>query len=146
VFGHSTLNGSHRVSHKSYFVPGRKSYRYSPSNIYLTFVSVKSLLESKEYVDSKKKIESAIKVYSESMGYLTATMSAELLRHEKDERREKIINWIWKEDYSQKHKMLHENRVPHTGIWFLETAAYKDWRNGTGSKILICTGIRKISF
>lgn len=143
---HCTLDGSDRVSHKSYFVPWRKSLKYSPSDIDLTFVSVKSLLGTKEYADSKKKIESAIRTYSESMGYLTATMTAELLRHDKDERREKIINWIWKGDFSTKHKMLHENRVPHTGIWFLETAAFMDWRNGTGSKILICTGIRKISF
>lgn len=112
-------------------------------SINLTFASVISLLGSKEYVDSKEKVERAIKSYSESMGYLTATMTAELLHHDKDERREKIINWIWEGDSWQRHKMLREKRVPNTATWFLESAAFKDWRLGTGSHLLLCIGIRK---
>lgn len=79
----------------------------------------------------------------DSMGLLTAVMTAELLQHDKMERREKILAWLWKGDYWKRHKNLRDRRVPKTGKWFLECDRFKDWRNGLGSPLLLCLGMGK---
>jgi hypothetical protein len=82
------------------------------------------------------------------MGFLTAKMTAELLLHDKDEKREKMLNWVSSGDDVnwRRHWDLHNRRVPGTGKWFLESVQYNDWRKGKGSPVLFCPGIRTSSF
>lgn len=63
----------------------------SPSREYNV---VKSLFDGKEFDETKNAIDTTTQNYKESMGFLTATMTAELLHRNKDERREQILNWL----------------------------------------------------
>ena len=78
------------------------------------------------------------------MGFLTAQMAAQLLLHDKDENREKMLNWLSSGDDInwQRHWDLHKRHVPGTGKWLLESDQFKDWQKGEGSPLLFCTGIR----
>jgi len=78
------------------------------------------------------------------MGFLTAQMAAQLLLHDKDENREKMLNWLSSGDDInwQRHWDLHKRRVPGTGKWLLESVQFQDWREGKGSPLLFCPGIR----
>ena len=79
------------------------------------------------------------------MGYLTASMTFQLLRHEKNEKRQKMLKWIWRDDYWKSHNYRRAKRAPHTGGWFLKCTPFTEWRDGIGSKILCCPGIRTVS-
>jgi hypothetical protein len=78
------------------------------------------------------------------MGYLTVSMTAELLHHSKDEKREKMLDWVWKGDYWSKQKNLRDRRVANTGKKFLEDDQIKEWRSRTDKPFLICLGIREL--
>lgn len=80
------------------------------------------------------------------MGSLTATMTLELLRHDKDDKREKILKWLWEGDKWQwnRHKFLRENRVADTGRWFLCCKSFRDWCSDVGSPVLLCPGLRML--
>lgn len=104
--------------------------------------SGRSVFGSGNFRAAKKNIEESASRYKDSMGYLTVSMTAELLHHDKDEKREKILDWVWKGDYWTKHKNLRDRRVPNTGKGFLADERIQAWRTGTGNPILICLGIR----
>lgn len=110
-------------------------------SVILIFI-VKNFLEGKEFVVSKRNIDAAAKEYRAQMGFLNVSMTYELLRHDKNEKREKILTWLWKEDYWKRHKNIRERRVSNTGKWFLQSNAFRDWRHGVGSHILVSYGIR----
>jgi hypothetical protein len=78
------------------------------------------------------------------MGFLTAKMTAQLLLHDKNEEREKILNWLSSgDDISwRRHWDIRRRRAAGTGKWFLESAQFKSWRKGIGSPVLFCPGIR----
>jgi hypothetical protein len=80
--------------------------------------------------------------YSASMGYLTAIMGRDLLQNDKKETRQKILKWLSKLDYWQRHKDLQTRRTPDTGTWVLVTEEFKGWQAGLGVRSLICHGIR----
>lgn len=104
--------------------------------------AVKTFFGGKEFATAKQSIDDAATRYKDSMGYLTITMTAELLHHDKDDKREKVLEWVWKGDYWKRHKNIRDRRVANTGKGFLESDAVKAWRTGTGSQSLICLGIR----
>ena len=83
-----------------------------------------------------------IQKYSESTGYLTMTMGAKLLANHKTEKRQKVLDWLWKGDYWQRHEELVKTRVQDTGKWFLESAEFKNSVASDVSLSLICHGIR----
>jgi len=95
-----------------------------------------------DFDNEKKKIEKTITEYSASMGYLTAIMGRELLANDKREMRQKILKWLSKFDYWQRHKDLQTKRVATTGTWIFDCNEYQDWRTGKDSRFLICYGIR----
>lgn len=105
-------------------------------------ISVKNLFGGTDFTDAKQSIDSAVRRYSESMGFLTATMTAELLLHDMSDRREKILSWLWKGDYWKRHEQLRDQRVASTGVWFLESENFKSWTLGGESPVLICQGMR----
>lgn len=108
--------------------------------------SVKKAFGDYDFDTLRSNIEEAIKVYQTSMGTLTATMTLELLRHDKDDKREKILNWVWGGDKWQwqwnRHKFLRENRVANTGRWFLSCKPFREWCSGVNSPLLFCPGLR----
>jgi hypothetical protein len=77
------------------------------------------------------------------MGFLTATMTAELLLHDKSERRNNILDWLWTGDNWKRHKFLRDRRVANTGTWFLEAESFKKWSCGE-NPVLICLGMRTV--
>jgi hypothetical protein len=94
------------------------------------------------FVDAKRKIEKMIEVYLASMNALAVTMGGELLRHDKTEKRQKILEWVWSADTWLKHGDLKRRRIPNTGTWILENHDFKKWFTGEGPRFLICHGIR----
>jgi hypothetical protein len=105
----------------------------------------KQFLKGNEFGFAKAGVEEAIKVYTSSMGYLTATMTVELLRQDRENNKHQILNWIWTGDTWKKHKFLHQKRVPGTGEWVLNSSEFKSWDSGDQSTSLICHGIRTCS-
>jgi hypothetical protein len=105
------------------------------ANVGIGFASVR-------FHAAKRKLEDAATRYKDSMGYLAVSMTAELLHHDKDEKREKTLDWVWKGDYWSKHKNLRDRRVPETGKGFLEDKRIQEWRTGTGNPYILCLGIR----
>lgn len=59
------------------------------------------------------------------MGSLTATIGEELLRHDKDDQRKAILDWIWGGKYSDRHVKLCEDRIANTGSWILKTPEFQ---------------------
>jgi hypothetical protein len=102
------------------------------------------LLSRPDFAAAKSDVDAAATAYTKSMGFLTAKMTAKLLLHDKDEKREKILNWVSSGDDVnwRRHWDLHNRRVPGTGKWFLESVEYNNWRKGKGSPVLFCPGIR----
>lgn len=80
-------------------------------------------------------------MFISSMGYLTARMGAELLLHDKTEKRQKVLKWIWSGDHWQRHEGLRKTRVSGTGNRIL--GSVEAWINRRNSGPLICEGIRK---
>jgi hypothetical protein len=56
------------------------------------------------------------------------------------EKRERILNWIFPDDFRQRHRIISANRVKGTGEWFLNMGKYKTWIKGTTSNLLFCHG------
>jgi len=108
----------------------------------ILLVVSKVFFGGKEFTAAKSAIDTAAQLYQESMGFLTATMTAELLHHNKSARREEILAWLWSGDYWKRHKTLRSQRVPNTGNWFLESPEFIKWKNAEGSSLLISLGIR----
>jgi hypothetical protein len=56
---------------------------------------VRNALQGKdEFVHAKAEIEEATQAFISSMGYLTARMGAQLLLHDKTDKRQKVLEWI----------------------------------------------------
>ena len=83
-----------------------------------------------------------IQKYNESTGYLTMTMGAMLLVDHKTEKRQKVLDWLWKGDYWQRHEEIVKTRVQNTGRWFLGSPEFKNWTTSDGPLSLMCRGIR----
>jgi hypothetical protein len=103
--------------------------------------------------DEKTKIDNAVKAYTTAMGFLTATITVEVLKdtreitkNEKErtemEKKQNILKWIWDGNYWDRHRLLHVERVTGTGQWFLDSDTFKEWRKGEKANFLICPGIR----
>src|SRR5579859_5459208 len=115
----------------------------TPALIDLTMILVRRFLESDDFANAKKKIDSAAETYKDSMGYLTVTMTTKLLHNDKDDKRGKMIEWLWKGDFWKLHKQLRGDRITNTGNWILELDRFKEWRQNEGNQTLICLGICK---
>lgn len=112
----------------------------------LTLDSVSNImdaLEGKEdFVNAKQKIDDATGEYTASMGYLTATVSVAIMRHDIEEKRRRILQWLWSGDCWQRHKELRDLRIEDTGKWVLEDV--KSWVDGNGP--IVCHGMRSPCF
>ena len=97
-----------------------------------------------EFVDAKRKIEKMIEVYSASLNSLAVTIGGELLRHDKTEKRQKVLEWLWSGDTWLKHHDLQKRRVLNTGTWILRNAEFREWFSGDGPRFLLCQGIRTL--
>jgi hypothetical protein len=95
-----------------------------------------------EFIAAKDAINRAIQNYSESTGYLTMIMGGTLLAEHKSEKRQNILDWLWKGDHWERHEDLVKTRVQDTGKWFLKSPEFKNWVTGDESLSLICHGIR----
>ena len=57
----------------------------------------------------------------------------------KDQRREKILDWMSTSENESKHNAIRMPRVPGTGEWLLETEEFMTWRMGEESpSVLWC--------
>jgi hypothetical protein len=101
---------------------------------------VSNALDQNKFVEAKAAIQEASGAYSASMGSLTAIMGAELLQHDKTEKRQKVLQWLWTGEYWQTHNRLKRQRVRHTGDWFWQSVVDINWVGS--NRPLICRGIR----
>lgn len=56
------------------------------------------------------------------------------------ERRRKILEWLGGDN--TRHEELTKSTVDNSGQWFLSSAEYAGWVNGTNPQCLFCIGIR----
>ena len=64
----------------------------------------------------------------------------------KDQRREKILDWISTSENESKHNAIRMPRVPGTGEWLLDTEEFTTWRMGEDSpSVLWCMYHRRSS-
>lgn len=61
-------------------------------------------------------------------------------QHIDDQRRQKILDWISREDHTTYLNVLLRRRQPGTRKWLLESSQWKQWIDSPGS-ILYCPGI-----
>ena len=112
----------------------------------LTLGSVSNIvdaLEGKEdLVNAKQKVDEAAREYIASTGYLTATVSVAILGHKMEEKRQRILQWLWSGDCWQRHKGFRDIRIDDTGKWILNEV--KLWVDDSGP--MVCYGIRFSSF
>lgn len=99
------------------------------------------LIDKTEFVDAKAEIDIQVQKYHNAMGSLTATMGAELLKHDKEEKRQKILQWLGPDTDWNRHKELSEKRVMNTGKWVLQSPQFQNWWNES-SQSFVCYGIR----
>ena len=106
--------------------------------------TIKSLVDGLD--DEKGKIDTAAASYMSSMGFLTATMTMEVLRrdrHREDsEQWGEIPAWLWDGNYWERHKLLHDERVSGTGTWFLDSSQFQNWLKEEKCRFLIGPGMR----
>jgi hypothetical protein len=101
--------------------------------------SITDALEGKgELMKAKQRTDDAVKEFNASMGYLTALIGTTILQIEKEQKRQKVLEWLWAGHYWQRHNELRGLRVLDTGKWFLEEL--NKWVVGSGP--LICHGMR----
>lgn len=91
---------------------------------------------------AKNKIKKRISDYSRAIGALTNTITNELLRFKKAEKRIKILNWLWPGDYRQTHDQLQRGRTSDTGKWVFQRTEVGQWLEGKGPRLLLCYGMR----
>lgn len=105
-------------------------------------VSVKRTIAShSKFTSARDDITKAVNEFTGSMGYLTGRVGVELLRNDQKDKRQKVLDWVWKGNYWRRHEDLRDRRVPGTGRWFLERI--DSWMHGEESMPLICSGIRE---
>jgi hypothetical protein len=86
---------------------------------------------------AKAEVNKAVESYQKSMNVTNDMLKKLILEGKKD----KILDWIWKDDVSSKQNDLHKKRAANTGAWLFETSEFKEWIND-GSNVLICRGMR----
>lgn len=65
----------------------------------------------------------------------------------KEETRQKVLDWLSRDDAHQTFQKLRNAKVESTGVWFFQTKEVKDWLNGRGPNFLYCPGKgNRISF
>jgi hypothetical protein len=74
------------------------------------------------------------------MGFLTTSNTINSLRPLQDERTQHMLNWLSNKDGWKRQSEFHNERVPGTGDWFLETLPFTTWRSVNGTPILLCHG------
>jgi len=65
--------------------------------------------------------------------------------HVQTDRRDKIRNWIFSEDFNVRHTELQKTRLENTGQWFLDSEEFKSFVNGKYS-CLLCEGVGSFLF
>ncbi|KAF8058978.1 hypothetical protein FPV67DRAFT_1521642 [Lyophyllum atratum] len=58
-----------------------------------------------------------------------------------DLERQKVMAWLSRMDFLAKQSDILHTADPGTGEWFLESAAFRAWQDGTDSQALWCPGI-----
>src|SRR5271156_6365135 len=64
----------------------------------------------------------------------------ELSRHQQDQERVTILNWLTPMDYAPQQNDYIRRRQPGTGQWLLDSAEFKTWVE-TNKQTLLCLGI-----
>jgi hypothetical protein len=62
-----------------------------------------------------------------------------------EKKREKVIEWIFKEPVNSRHVHISSQRKEGTVKWVFETKEYQEWMGKTGSPVLLGCGIRRSS-
>ena len=55
---------------------------------------------------------------------------------------DKLLDWLSPLEFSPQQQNVFSKREPGTGLWFVDSRDYQEWRDGE-SRILWCEGARK---
>jgi hypothetical protein len=53
---------------------------------------------------------------------------------------EKVLEWLFEGSVRTGHEFFRQKQVVGTGKWFLDTAEFQNWTNGTAPTLLFCPG------
>jgi hypothetical protein len=73
-------------------------------------------------------------------GRLTQDNVAKLVRHQEDQGRQTVLDWLTPVDYATQQSDYISRRAVGTGQWLLELAEFQAWVK-TDQKVLFCPGI-----
>ena len=62
------------------------------------------------------------------------------------DKQQRVLNWIFSENFQIRHQAIVRDKVPNSGQWFLQHHLYQNWLNDKCASILCCQGIRKLCF
>jgi hypothetical protein len=65
---------------------------------------------------------------------------AQLVRHQDDQERQAILDWLTRVEYTSQQNDFIARRQEGTGQWLLDSDEFQDWLNQTGQTIF-CSGI-----
>ncbi|OQE93683.1 hypothetical protein PENNAL_c0005G05905 [Penicillium nalgiovense] len=65
---------------------------------------------------------------------------AKLVQHQDEEARQKVLDWLSRQNYATQQSDFLGRREQGTGQWFLDSSEFKDWISGS-KQTLFCPGI-----
>ena len=88
-------------------------------------------LESTDIADSATSVQNALQQYNVTLQNLVAVQSLKdqtesNLKQKKDD----VKKWLSSTNNWEAHRKQRENRVPNTGLWFVNQREFRDWING----------------
>ncbi|KFZ13854.1 hypothetical protein V501_03493 [Pseudogymnoascus sp. VKM F-4519 (FW-2642)] len=88
----------------------------------------------------QNRINTNINLLNTFNGRPTRDNVAKLVRHQEDQGRQTVLNWLTPVDYASQQSDFISRREPGTGQWLLESAEFQAWVK-TDQQVLICPGI-----
>lgn len=58
------------------------------------------------------------------------------------EKKNKILNWLYSEEFDERQQELRKSRAENSGKWFLKTDEFINWLEGKETNCLFAVGIR----
>ena len=96
--------------------------------------------EPEDIKQLRSRISSNIGLLNAFTSRLTQDNVIALVRHQEDQRRQTVLDWITPIDYASQQSDFISRRQAGTGQWLLDSVEFKAWLQ-TGKQTLFCPGI-----
>jgi hypothetical protein len=96
--------------------------------------------EPEDIRELRSRISSNIGLLNAFTGRITRNNVVILVRHQEDQRRQTILDWITLIDYAPQQSDFINRRQAETGQWLLDSVEFQEWLK-TDKRTLFCPGI-----